>query len=96
MERVHLLITGRVQGVWYRASTRAEAQRLGLGGWVRNLADGRGEAMAEGERATLDALVTWCRRGPRLASVKDVVTTWAVAGGDFTVFEVRANSEEPE
>lgn len=90
MERVHLLITGRVQGVWYRASTRAEAERLGLVGWVRNLADGRVEAMAEGERETLEQLVAWCRRGPRLASVRDVELTWDDADGTFETFNVRS------
>lgn len=74
--RAHLLISGRVQGVWYRESTRQEAGRLGLAGWVRNLADGRVEAAAEGPAAAVEQLIRWCHEGPRLARVTDVAVSW--------------------
>lgn len=82
LERVHLLISGTVQGVFYRQSTLEEAVRLGLAGWVRNLDDGRVEAVAEGPREALDALVAWCRRGPPAARVSDVATTFGEATGE--------------
>ncbi len=61
-KRVHAWISGTVQGVFYRDSTRREAQRLGLGGWVKNLPDGRVEAVFEGDPDAVDALVDWCRQ----------------------------------
>jgi acylphosphatase len=89
VERVQLVVTGRVQGVWYRASTKQEGSRLGLTGQVRNLPDGRVEVVAEGERATLEQLVAWCRRGPPLARVTDLQASWWPATGAMTGFEVR-------
>ena len=65
-------IAGRVQGVWYRASTQAEAERLGLTGWVRNLPDGRVEAQAQGREQQVEALVRWCHGGPPQARVSGV------------------------
>jgi acylphosphatase len=93
MERVHLTITGRVQGVWYRDGPLGEAVRPGLVGWVRNLRDGRVEAVAEGPRPSLEALVRWCQRGPDLAWVEDVDADWQPASGEFRAFEVRPTSD---
>jgi acylphosphatase len=90
MKRVHLLAAGRVQGVFYRASTEAEARRLGLAGWVRNLPDGRVEAIAEGPEAALEALVAWARKGPPAARVDDLAVTWEEPTGEFAGFGVRA------
>jgi acylphosphatase len=87
--RLHMLISGRVQGVWYRASTRARARELSLTGWVRNLADGRVEALAEGSRDQLEALLAWCHDGPMLARVDGIEASWAGAQGGFTSFETR-------
>lgn len=70
--RVHLVVTGRVQGVWYRESCRRVADRLGVGGWVRNAADGRVEIEAEGPRRAVDALVEWARQGPDRAEVTGI------------------------
>jgi len=67
--RTHVWVKGRVQGVFYRESMRREAQRLGLHGWVRNLADGRVEAVIEGDLPAVVELVDWCRRGPEGATV---------------------------
>ncbi|HEY8524519.1 MAG TPA: acylphosphatase [Acidimicrobiales bacterium] len=67
--RVRAVVSGRVQGVWYRDSCRREAARLGVGGWVRNLPDGRVEIEAEGARDRVEALLAWARQGPPLARV---------------------------
>jgi len=71
-KRLHLFVSGRVQGVWYRGSMAAEAERFGVDGWVRNLADGRVEAVVEGVPEAVDAVVDWCRRGPPAARVEAV------------------------
>jgi acylphosphatase len=85
--RAHLVVRGLVQGVWYRGSMQSEAQRLDVGGWVRNRADGTVEAEVEGERAAVDALIAWARRGPRGAHVEDVSVEWTRPRGerDFVV-----------
>jgi acylphosphatase len=70
--RVHAVVSGRVQGVWYRESCRREAERLGVGGWVRNRPDGRVEIEAEGPRSAVDALLTWATHGPPRAIVDRV------------------------
>ncbi len=72
MKRVRLLIAGRVQGVWFRATAQELAHQLGLGGWIRNLRDGRVEAVFEGPDADVDEAIAWCREGPRLAQVEAV------------------------
>ncbi len=87
--RVHLRITGLVQGVSYRASAQAEAQRLGVKGWVRNLPDGNVEAMAEAEPEVIEGFLAWCKRGPRSARVKTVHVKDSPIDALFTHFEVR-------
>ena len=67
-----VVVTGRVQGVFFRDSTRREAQRLGVSGWVRNCRDGTVEALLEGDPDAVAALVLWCREGPRHADVDDL------------------------
>jgi acylphosphatase len=74
-QRVRAVVTGRVQGVWYRDSCRREAERLGVTGWIRNRSDGNVELEAEGDRDALDALLRWCAVGPRLAVVSNVTVT---------------------
>ncbi len=86
--RVSLLITGIVQGVNFRYHTYEEARRLGVSGWVRNLADGRVEVLAEGDRRELETFVAWCRHGPRLADVEGVEAIWQPYAGDLQSFEV--------
>ncbi|TLM98329.1 MAG: acylphosphatase [Actinobacteria bacterium] len=71
-ERAHVWVEGRVQGVWFRESTRREAERLGLAGWVRNLPDGRVEAVFEGPAEKIGTAVAWCRGGPERAVVTHV------------------------
>jgi len=87
--RVHLVVSGRVQGVAFRACAADEARRLGLRGWVRNLPDGRVEAEAEGERAAVERLGAWCRRGPPAARVSAVDLEWGEPAGAEATFEVR-------
>ena len=89
LARAHLVVSGRVQGVAFRACTADAARRLGVRGWVRNLPDGRVEAEAEGERAAVEALVAWRRRGPPAARVLAVDVVWAEATGAEATFEVR-------
>lgn len=72
MERVRLLVEGRVQGVGYRYSACAEARHLGLTGWVRNRSDGRVELEVEGAEAEVAQMVAWCWRGPAFAEVSQV------------------------
>ncbi len=86
--RVHLLVSGQVQGVFFRQSTADEARRLGVAGWVRNLPDGRVEAEAEGERPAVEALVAWCRRGPPAAQVDDLAVTWGAPRGEPGPFRI--------
>lgn len=70
--RVHLWVSGRVQGVFFRSMTSDEARSRGLTGWVRNAPDGRVEAEVQGTRAAVDELVAECRTGPPMADVRDV------------------------
>ncbi len=87
--RAHVLISGLVQGVFFRAHAREEAQRLGLAGWVRNLRDGRVETLIEGDRSAVEAMIRWCRKGPASAVVKEVNTQWGTATGEFRGFDIR-------
>jgi acylphosphatase len=88
-ERAHVFVSGRVQGVAFRDSTRQEAERLGLSGWVRNTQDGRVEAVFEGEPETVREMVEWCKSGPSSADVDDVSVEQETPSGDLTGFEVR-------
>lgn len=86
MKTLHLVMHGRVQGVWYRDSMRREAERLGVSGWCRNRSDGTVEAMVQGGSAAVDALLAWAHRGPELAQVSHVDVE--PGSGDFSGFEV--------
>lgn len=86
--RARIRVSGLVQGVWFRQSTADEARRLGLEGWVRNLADGSVEAEAQGARPAVEALVRWCHRGPPAARVEGVDVEWAPAGEPLGAFRV--------
>ncbi len=83
MTRAELLITGLVQGVFYRASAREEGTRLGLTGEVRNLPGGEVEAIVEGPREQIEQFIAWCRRGPPSARVENVQVRWVEARGEF-------------
>jgi acylphosphatase len=88
-ERVHVLVSGRVQGVAFRDSTRRQAEQLGLNGWVRNTKDGRVEAVFEGETEAVRQMIEWCESGPSSADVDDVSVEQETPSGDFSGFEVR-------
>lgn len=83
-----LIVKGKVQGVFYRASTMAEAQKLSLSGWVRNLSNGDVEVEVFGDRDNVDALTHWCQQGPDMARVKEVVVE-EVPFVDMKGFEVK-------
>lgn len=70
--RVHVFISGHVQGIGFRASTQRKAHQLGLAGWVKNLADGGVEAVFEGPEEAVEKMVQWCHQGPFLAQVMKV------------------------
>jgi len=86
---VRVRVRGRVQGVWFRGSTRDEARRLGLAGWVRNREDGSVEAHLQGAPATVDAMVAWCRVGPPLAAVTRLDLDDVDLDDSLTGFDVR-------
>jgi len=88
-ERLRVTISGRVQGVGFRYATYREATALGLTGWVRNAYDGGVEAEFEGARAHLEAMLAWCRQGPRYADVRDVHVEWGEGDGRQLGFEIR-------
>ncbi len=84
--RLHVTISGRVQGVFFRAATRDEARARGLKGWVRNLPDGRVEALFEGDRRLLENMLIWCKKGPPFAHVTSVEVEWQPYRGDLVDF----------
>lgn len=88
-ECLHIIVKGKVQGVYFRAYTQKQAVKHNLNGFVRNLPNGDVEIVAEGERADLHALVTWCYKGPLLARVKQVVANPHQGGEVFEGFEIR-------
>jgi acylphosphatase len=89
LKRLVIVVSGRVQGVWFRASTREEATRLGLQGWVRNLPDGRVEALFEGEEHPLRQMLEWCRSGPPGARVDEANPRWGTATNEYEGFSIR-------
>lgn len=86
--RAHVFIEGMVQGINYRWWTLRQAQSLNLVGWVKNLADGRVEAIFEGPRNIVEEMVKKCHQGPRLAGVKHIDINWEKATGEFSAFEI--------
>ena len=87
-KRYHVLISGRVQGVCFRANTRKQARALGLTGWVRNLPDDRVETVFEGENKEAAAMVAWCRTGTPPARVDHIEVAEESATGGFTDFDI--------
>lgn len=88
MQTVHLIITGKVQGVFFRESARKVAEKLHIKGWIQNTPDGNVEAIISGAVKDIDKFVAWCRKGPERAEVKDVQAK-QVSQINFTRFEVK-------
>ena len=88
-KRVYLKISGRVQGVWYRASTKKRADELHLTGWVKNDIDGGVSVVAEGNENALKKFINWCWEGPPAASVENIEEKWDEYSGEFSTFEIR-------
>jgi acylphosphatase len=89
LARLRLVVTGRVQGVFFRRASLNEARALGLKGFARNSAAGSVEILAEGERRNLEALLAWTRHGPPHARVDGVEANWSKFAGEFDEFKVR-------
>ena len=90
IKNVRVLISGRVQGVCFRACTRDQAQALNLSGWVRNLSDGRVEALFEGPSEVIDQMLEWCKEGAPSSSVSDLeVFKEETSMGNGNAFEIR-------
>ena len=84
--RAHVFISGRVQGVFYRASTKDKAEQLGLKGWVRNTSDGEVEAVLEGEEIIVKEMIAWCKNGPKFADVSNVKVEYKKFLNEFKEF----------
>jgi acylphosphatase len=86
--RAHVFVSGRVQGVFFRQTTQLKAQSLGVRGWIKNLFDGRVEAIFEGEENAIKELVDFSRKGPRGALVTDFFVDWETFADEFNDFEI--------
>jgi len=89
LERAQVRISGQVQGVFFRDSTRQKAEELNLAGWVKNLPDGRVEAVFEGPPDGVKEMLRWCEEGPKQATVENIDTDIEDPVGDLSGFEVR-------
>ena len=87
--RARVLVSGRVHGVFFRSETQHEASRRDVVGWVRNTSDGRVEAVLEGKKDDVEALIEFCRRGPPAARVTKVEVQWEDYTGEFRGFGIR-------
>ena len=87
--RAHVFVSGRVQGVFFRSETKYKAESHNLKGWVRNLPDGRLEAVFEGEEEAVKVLIAFCKRGPRGARITNVDLRWENFTGEFDAFKVK-------
>jgi acylphosphatase len=86
--RAHVIISGRVQGVFFRMETKRAADEIGVVGWVKNQLDGTVEAVFEGDRDRVNAITDWCREGPPRAEVTDVTVNWEDYTGEFEGFDI--------
>ena len=86
--RAHVIISGRVQGVFFRMETQRAASRIGVFGWVRNLPNGDVEALIEGPRERVEEAVQWCHQGSPASRVRQVQVDWGDYSGDFNRFDI--------
>lgn len=87
--RAHIFISGRVQGVFFRESTKKKAEKLQVSGWVKNLRDGRVEAVLEGEKGSVEKMVDWARKGPIWANIDALDVMWEDYQAEFKGFEIK-------
>lgn len=87
--RVHIFVSGKVQGVFFREKTRRLAEALGLTGWARNLPDGRVEIIAEGEKEKIEEILEFARRGSKMAKVDGIEVEWQEFRGEFKNFDIK-------
>lgn len=86
--RAHILVSGIVQGVFFRFNTMKKAQECGLNGWVKNRRDGKVEVLCEGEKDNVQLLVNWCKKGPEGSFVSSTEVTWEEYIGEFETFQI--------
>ncbi len=89
IRKATIIVSGVVQGVYYRHSTKVKADELGLTGYVRNLIDGSVEVVAEGEEENVERLIEWCKQGPRGARVDHIDVEWDEPSSGFEDYSVR-------
>ena len=89
--RAHIFVSGRVQGVFFRQNTQNKARKLGIRGWVRNLSDGRVEAVFEGEKEKIEEMIKWIERGPVISRVDGIDIDWEEYQAEFNNFEIRCD-----
>ncbi|MEM1550403.1 MAG: acylphosphatase [Candidatus Bathyarchaeia archaeon] len=87
--RAHVFVSGRVQGVFFRHETKLKAMQNNVTGWVRNLPDGRVEAVFEGDKEAVEAMIEFCQRGPPGAKVENVEVIWENPTNEFKDFRIR-------
>lgn len=90
MAQAHVFVEGKVQGVYFRDTTRKRAEEQGVEGWVRNLSDGRVEAVFQGDRDDVEAMIDLCREGPPRARVDGVEVDWGEGDEDLAGFRIRS------
>jgi len=88
-QRIHIIIKGRVQGVFFRAQAKRQAQIFNITGWIKNNPDGSVELIAEGEEDNLNQLQAWCTKGPDIAKVENIKAKQEEYKGEFTTFSVK-------
>lgn len=89
MKQAHIIVSGYVQGVWYRKFVKTNATKLRLGGWVRNTTNGKVEAVLQGEKKAIDNMIELCHKGPPFAEVKNVEVEWGEGKDKFRDFSTR-------
>jgi len=89
IKMVHVLISGKVQGVWFRATTKQQAEQRKVSGWVRNTSDGKVEAVFQGEVDAVDDLIAWCHQGSSMSDVSDVMVESMDDDKAFDGFDIR-------
>ena len=87
--KAHVIIAGKVQGVFFRMETKHAADRYGVYGWVRNKRDGTVEALFEGDEERVGSMIEWCREGPPFANVKQVDVKWGKYQDEFQEFRIK-------